>query len=128
MKDSTFASYGLDIECNMLQAPKCECGCGQYANLVLEDDTDINGFMVTMLEEFDCEHCGIFAVKTDGDVWMGLKIGGETHCYVAEAIDGYEVTKAEIQESIATMQKELQLHCYGLIEQVGDNLYSIVMD
>ena len=61
MKNSnmTFKFYGLDATNNFLQAPICGCGCGEYANLILETDSDVCGFMHVMLEEHDCDHCGI---------------------------------------------------------------------
>lgn len=118
----TFKTCGLNSKNNFLQAPVCECGCGEYANLVLETDDDVFGFMHSMLEEHDCEHCGIFAFKQNGkDVLMGLKLSGEIKCYKAKVDGG-------VKESLSDIQKELQLHCYGLLEQVGDDLYSIVMN
>lgn len=118
----TFKFYGLDAENNFLQAPICECGCGQYANLVLETDDDVFGFMYAMLEEHECLHCGIFAFKQNGEhVLIGLKLDGEIQCYIAK-ING------DIKDSLIDIQDDLQLHCYGLLEQVDDNLWSIVMD
>ena len=118
----TFKICGLNSKNNFLQAPICECGCGEYANLVLETDNDVYGFMHTMLEEHDCEHCGIFAFKKDyEEMLMGLKLSGEIKCYKAK-IEG------EVKKSLIDIQDTLQLHCYGLLEQVGDGLYSIVMD
>ena len=118
----TFKLCGLNSGNNFLQAPKCECGCGEYANLVLETDDDVCGFMHTMLEEHDCEHCGIFAFKQNGvDMLMGLKLDGEIKCYKVQVQGG-------VEGSLIDIQNELQLHCYGILEQVGGNLYSIVMD
>ena len=118
----TFKLCGLNSKKNFLKAPICECGCGEYANLILETDNDVYGFMHTMLEEHDCEHCGIFVFKKNGkDVLMGLKLSGEVKCYQAK-IDG------KTKGSLADIQRDLQLHCYGLLEQIADDLYSIVMD
>lgn len=118
----TFKFCGLNQKNNFLQAPICECGCGHYANLVLDTDDDVCGFMYTMLEEHDCEHCGIFAFKQNGeDMLMGLKLSGEVNCYHVKVNRG-------VKGSLSDIQKDLQLHCYGLLEQVDDNLYSIVMD
>jgi hypothetical protein len=118
----TFKLCGLNTKNNFLQAPICECGCGEYANLVLKEDDDVCGFMHTMLEEHCCERCGIFAFKQNGtDVLMGLKLDGEVKCYKAN-IDG------GVKNSLVDIQKALRLHCYGLLDQVGDDLYSIVMD
>ena len=118
---TTFEFYGLDKENNFLQAPKCECGCGGYAGLILETDNDVCSFIHTMLEEHDCEHCGIFAFKKNGvDMLMGLKLDGEIKCYKGQ-VDG-------VEGSLVDIQNKLKLHCYGILEQVDNDLYSIVMD
>ena len=52
---------------------------------------------------------------------MGLKLDGEIQCYNIRVNGGAKNSLVEIQD-------ELQLHCYGLLEQVEDNLYRIVMD
>lgn len=118
----TFELSGLNAENNFLQAPLCDCGCGEYVSLVLETDNDVCGFMHTMLEEHDCEHCGIFAFKQNGeDILMGLKLSGEIQCYKVQV-------KGGVEGSLVDIQNEFQLHCYGILEQVEDNLYSIVTD
>lgn len=118
----SFKLCGLSKENNFLQAPICECGCGEYANLVLESDDDVCGFMHTMLEEHDCEHCGIFAFKKNGkDMLMGLKLSGEIKCYHVKVSGG-------VNGSLMDIQNDLQLHYYGLLEQVHDDLYRIVME
>lgn len=119
---STFKTYGLKASNNFLEAPKCECGCGSYANLVLETNEDLYNFIGAMLEENDCDYCGIFARKMDNTIVMGLKLDGEIRLYSAP---NENVCKAK--EFVAWAQKDLQLHCYGLLEQVDDALYKIVM-
>lgn len=54
-----FGAYGLDKNKNFLQAPLCECGCGEKMSLVLETNKDLFQFMNVMLIENDCNHCGI---------------------------------------------------------------------
>lgn len=118
----TFELCGLNPKDNFLQAPICECGCGQCANLILETDDDVCSFMHIMLEDHDCEHCGIFTFKQNNkDMLMGLKLDGETKCYKVQVEGG-------VEDSLIDIQNELQLHCYGILEQVENNLYSIVMD
>ena len=118
----TFKKCGLNKKNNFLQAPMCDCGCGGTASLVLKSNDDVYGFMHTMLEEHDCEHCGIFTFKNDEQtVLMGLKLAGEIKCYEAAVSGG-------VNGSLKDIQKTLKLHCYGLLEQVGEDLYSIVMD
>lgn len=121
----TFKLVGLNKKNNFLQAPICECGCGQYANLVLKDDDEVCSFMHTMLEEHECEHCGIFVIKDDKHILMGLKLDGETKCYHANAESD---NATDYKNIFKGTQKILKLHCYGLLEQVGEDLYRIVMD
>lgn len=121
----TFKLVGLNKNNNFLQAPICECGCGQYANLVLENDDEVYSFICTMLDEHDCQHCGIFALKDNGSILTGLKLDGEIKCYLMQN-NSFE--EEGWINTFRDLQKELKLHCYGLLEQVGENLYSIVMD
>ena len=118
----TFKKCGLNKKNNFLQAPMCDCGCGGTASLVLKSEDDVYSFMHMMLEEHDCEHCGIFTFKNDGEtVLMGLKLDGDIQCYKAAVNGGFT-------GSLKDIQKTLKLHCYGLLEQIGEDLYSIVMD
>ena len=124
MKNSniSFNLCGLDHKCNFLEAPICKCGCGKRANLVLKNDNDVFSFMHTMLEEHECDWCGIFAFKNNNrDMLMGLKLDGEIKCYHTQ-ING------DIKNCLKDLQDDFELHCYGLLEQVNDELYSIVID
>jgi hypothetical protein len=119
----TFKYCGLDVEKNFLQAPKCNCGCGGYMGIVLETDQDVCNFIHNMLDECECNHCGIFALKKNNDVLMGLKLDGEIKCYVGE--NDSQGTNDKI---FADIQKDLELHTYGLLEQINDDTYSIIME
>ena len=117
---STFAYYGLDKSKNFLEAPICPCGCGQYANVILESYDDICGFMHTMLDEWDCNHCAIFTVKNGDEVLMGVKLSDGIKCYKCKA-DGH-------RDLFKDIQGDFQFHCYGILEQVDDTSYKIIMD
>ena len=116
----TFHSCGLDPECNFLQAPICECGCGEYANLVLENEQEVVDFIGSMLYEHDCEHCAIFAIKLNGDMLFGQKTDEDILCY--------KLKDANAKNVIADMYKTFEFHCYGLLQQVDDDLYAIIME
>ena len=120
---TTFEYYGLDINKNFLQAPKCECGCGGYAGIVLETDQDVSDFVYTMLDEYECNHCGIFVLKKNNDILMGLKLDGEIKCYAGE-----KSGQDKNDKIFADIQKELDLHAYGLLEQISDDTYKIIME
>lgn len=117
---TTFASCGLDLEKNFLQAPICPCGCGEYAYPVLQTKEDLYGFMYLMLDEHDCSHCAIFAICMDGNVYMSIKAEDGIKIYISNGDD--------LKKLIADVQEEFQFHCYGLLEQINDEQYSIVMD
>ena len=120
IRKSTFAYYGLDKSKNFLEAPVCECGCGSRANIILETDDDICGFMHTMLEEWDCDHCAIFTVKNNDEVLMGVKLSDGIKCYKCKA-DGHRNLFKDIQDDFGS-------HCYGILEQADETSYKILMD
>lgn len=118
--ETTFAYYGLDKHLNFLQAPICECGCGQYMNVILKDG-DVYGIMHELLEEHDCDYCAIFTVKRDDTAITGVKIDGNIIVYDCK-IDGQK------KELFKAFQEDMEFHCYGLLEQVDEELYRIIME
>lgn len=118
-----FSAYGLDKNKNFLQAPLCECGCGEKASLVLETNKDLFQFMNAMLMENDCNHCAIFAYAFDGCMYAALKVENETDD---------PVLFFQIQESdlgfFREWDDELGLHCYGLIIETRKGLWKIIED
>lgn len=116
-----FGAYGLDKNKNFLQAPLCECGCGEKASLVLEDIKELFQFMNAMLMENDCNHCAIFAYAFDGCMYAALKVENETDD---------PVLFFQIQESdlgfFREWDDELDLHCYGLIIETRNGLWKII--
>lgn len=121
-----FKDYGLNIEKNFLQAPLCECGCGKYANLILENDQDIVDFIWTMLYENGCNYCAIFVVLHTGEVMFGVKIGDDE--------DDIVIKKASKKNGepainiICDIDEEYDFHCIGLLEQNDGNTFRIVME
>jgi hypothetical protein len=117
---TTFRSCGLNKNHYQLQAQICPCGCGHYANLVLKNDKDVADFIGAMLYELECKHCAIFAIKQDGNLIFGQKTDEDIMCY--------HLKTDNAKKEIADMQKTCKFHCYGLLEQVDDELYAIIMD
>ena len=116
----TFHSCGLNPENNILEAPTCPCGCGEKANLILKNDKEVADFIGSMLAETDCHHCAIFAIKRNGNLIFGQKTDEDIICYVLK--------DSNAKKEIADMQKQLKFHCYGLLQQVNDEAYAIIMD
>ena len=117
---TTFKSCGLNKQKNFLEAPICPCGnCGLRMNLVLKTEQDLYDFIGTMLDENDCHHCAIFALMKDGSLVFGVKTEDGTTIYGAH-------NKA--RQTIADIEDEFDFHCYGLLEQIDDSSYKIIMD
>ena len=105
-----FSAYGLDKDKNFLQSPLCECGCGEKANLVLEDIKELFQFMNMMLMENDCNHCAIFAYAFDGSMYAALKVENKTD----DPVLFFQIEESDLG-FFREWDDELELHCYGLI-------------
>ena len=118
-----FSAYGLDKNKNFLQAPLCECGCGEKMSLVLEDIKDLFQFMYAMLMENDCNHCGIFAYAFDGSMYAALKVENETD----DPVLFFQIKESDLG-FFREWDDELELHCYGLIIETRKGLWKIIED
>lgn len=122
----TFADCGLDIENNILQAPTCDCGCGNYMNIILEDKQDVANFIGTMLEETECNWSALFVLLQDNSLMFGFKID-------EDEIKIMELKSKDENEMNVDIVRDLHsfydFHCYGLIEQERDKeSFRIVME
>lgn len=118
-----FGAYGLDKNKNFLQAPLCECGCGEKMSLVLEDIKDLFQFMSMTLMENDCNYCGIFAYAFDGSMYTALKIENETD----DPVLFFQIKESDLG-FFREWDDELELHCYGLIIETRKGLWKIIED
>ena len=118
-----FGAYGLDKNKNFLQAPLCECGCGEKMSLVLEDIKDLFQFMNVMLIANDCNHCGIFAYAFDGSMYTALKVDNETD----DSVLFFQIKESDLG-FFREWDDELELHCYGLIIETQRGLWKIIED
>ena len=118
-----FGSYGLDKNKNFLQAPLCECGCGEKMSLVLEDIKDLFQFMSMMLMENDCNHCGIFSYAFDGSMYAALKVENKTD----DPVLFFQIKESDLG-FFREWDDELELHCYGLIIETRKGLWKIIED
>ena len=55
-RNEYFAAYGLNKFKNFLNAPICECGCGNKTHILLKDDEALLNLTGQLLSEHDCEH------------------------------------------------------------------------
>ena len=121
----TFDTCGLDIKKNFLQAPLCECGCGNYIDICAYDD-EIADICGSFAEVNDCNHCGVFAITSKNDCVFALKMFDEDVEDVVITI----LRKDGITDyrNIGHIADELELHCYGLLVCKEPGLYRIVME
>ena len=118
-----FGAYGLDKNQNFLQAPLCECGCGEKASLVLEDIKELFQFMNAILMENDCNHCAIFVYAFDGCMYAALKVENETD----DPVLFFKIEESDLG-FFREWDDELGLHCYGLIIEMRKGLWKIIED
>lgn len=117
-----FEAYGLDKKKNFLQAPICECGCGNKMQILLDNSNDLFGFMFTVLMEKECNHCAIFAHAFDGNMYAALKVENETDDPVL-----FFGQKDNI-EFFKEWDNEVNLHCYGLMIETRKGEWEIIED
>ena len=117
----TFRSCGLNRTQNFLESPICPCGCGERANIILKTNKEVFDFIGAMLYENDCNHCAIFVVRNDGTMNFGIKLSEDD-------IQLYRCNDRNSKQVIADMQKAYKFHYYGLLQQTGDESYTIIMD
>lgn len=115
----TFQSCKLDIKHNIFNSPKF---------LVFETDQEVVDFMYAILEEIDCNYVGIFAITQDNRIIVGHKSEDEIQCGIAAPSDGAYANIDYARRTIAECQKEMDYGYYGLLEQVSDDIYAIIMD
>ena len=119
-----FADCGLDIDCNILQAPLCDCGCGNYMDICINNYQELADFMYTMLEEQECNYCAIFALLKDNALMFGSKIYDDMYVIrLQHKNNGLNI------DMVKELQDEFEFHCYGLLEENKDGKsYMIVME
>ena len=119
-----FSDCGLDIDYNILNAVKCECGhCNEYMNIVLEDKQEVANFIYTMLSEQECEYCALFALMQDNSLIFGSRCEDRLEILrLTRKDDGLNI------DIVNDIQRDFKFHCYGLIEQVDETSYRIVME
>lgn len=104
--------YGLNRYRSFLRAPKCECGCGQPAYLVLKTDKDVGEFCCAMLFKHECPDSAIFAVYNDGRYQAFIKDWNEEK-------GKFRVTCVQSKDRdphiFAKLDGEFRFCCYNLI-------------
>lgn len=119
-----FEAYGLDKRKNMLQSPKCDCGCDGKMKILLKDIDAVSDFATTMLFENDCCHCAIFVHCLDGKMYTFMKILDEN-----EEVRIYKtsIDKTEMN-FFQLINEDYEFHCYGLLIETNNGEWAIVED
>lgn len=116
----TLKDCGLDPEWNFMQAPECECGCGEKCSICLENEDETLGFCKTMVHENnECNKCAVFAITKENMLLGAIKQDNDIYCFKSKDPIKY-------MNDIGEIFDELELHCYGLIVWNGEGLYRIV--
>lgn len=119
MPNITFEKCGLDIKKNFMQAPVCECGCRGKASIILNSQRDVSQFCGQMCTENDCNQCAVFAINKDNSLIGAIKLGDDIRIIgSAGSLDDYR--------TLGEFADEFELHCYGLICWIKDNLYDAI--
>lgn len=118
-----FAAYGLDKNKNLLQAPVCECGCGEKCHVLLNTKDDLFGFMTNMLIENDCNHCAMFAHTYDGKMYIAIKTDDNPD----DSVTLYGIDKLDM-EFFKKWNDKFDFHCYGLVVESKPGEWKIIED
>ena len=113
---NSYIFFGLNRNRHFLQAPECECGCGQPAYLILKDHDAVGEFCSTVLFSYDCPDSAIFAIFNDGHYEAFVKEYDEDReQYVVSNI------RCDDKDSFAELDGMYRLCCYNIIieEQPG---------
>ena len=128
-RNEYFAAYGLNKYRNFLNAPECECGCGEKSSVILRTKEDLFGFFGGMLSENDCDQCAIFAYGFDGQLYAGLKYVTWDEENDSEKVEMTVLsTDKENLEFFQEVDAEFELHCYGLIIETKAGEWKIIED
>lgn len=121
-----FSDCGLDIDRNILQAPLCPCGCGNYMNICIEDKDALYDLISDLLSMQECNHCAIFVLHNDGKTVTVGDSDGERITFISFRDKNMDALNIDL---VRDWQNEFEFHCYGLLEQCEDGKsYRIVME
>ena len=118
-----FEAYRLDKNKNFLQAPVCECGCGEKCHVLLNTRQDLFGFMFNVLMENDCNHCAMFAYAYDEKMYTAIKVENDSD----EPVLFYGIEEPDMK-FFKNWDDELGLYCYGLVIESKPGEWKIIED
>jgi hypothetical protein len=127
----TLRDLGAEKCINLLNPMKCECGCGGYANLIIDDKKDYNVFTVatSLLEETDCNNAWIFIIED----WAisGAYTSDKGIKYFSTAIPENKEPITDFNEQVELVKsiiEEAQPHCIGVLQHTKNGGFRVVAD
>lgn len=115
----TFKSCGLNIKHNFLKSA-LDFHIPSEDATIINITGDICGYIYTTLSHETLDNCVIFALKNNGTMVYGAKVDSD--------INMYEYDGPNPMGAIAYFYKENKYRDCGLLIQLNDDLYTIVMD
>ena len=130
-KKLTLRDLGAQNCINLLKPPRCYCGCGGYAELIINDKEDDNVFTVagSLLEETDCDNAWIFIME--GWAISGAHTSEDGIRYFTTAIPENEKPIMSFEEEVGFVKsliEEVCPHCVGILQHTKDNCFRVVTD
>lgn len=127
----TLRDLGAEKCINLLQPMKCPCGCGNYVEIVINDNENDNVFTIAkaLLEETDCNHAYIFILE--GWAVSGANTSDDGIKYFTTAIPENEEPLTDFNERVELVKsiiKDVKPHCIGVLQHTKDNCFRVVTD
>lgn len=115
----TFKSCGLNVKYNIFKSAIDLHIPGEDA-IIINVGADICRYIYSTINHETRDNCVIFVLKNNGTMIYGSKVSGN--------IDMYEYDGPNPISAIACFYKKYKYHDCGLLVQLNDDLYTIIMD
>lgn len=127
----TFGTYfqrcGLNKKHNMLKRIECECGCGGYAQLAVEDIEDIYDFSSEILGENDCGYCAIFFIDCENNITVMIRDDDNDEITpYGQAFEVYKIGEGtKDYHYVGELFSDMGLHCFGLMYESESGMWDV---
>lgn len=128
-KRLTLKDLGAEKCINLLQPVRCMCGCGGYAEIVIEDTKDNNVFTIAeaLLEETDCKNAWIFIIEN----WAisGAYTSEDGIKYFTTATPENNEPVFDLREKVKIVRDiidDVEPHCIGVLQQTNSGGFRVV--
>ena len=115
-----YAMYGLNKYRSFLEAPMCDCGCGEKMLLQIKQQEELFAFCQEELEDYDIDNCAIFIVKKNGELLIAYHESNKNKGIKIHGI------KTPDMRFFAIFDAEKRLDSYSLLIEEEEGGYRIV--